>query len=169
MLFYLIEIGIYYYMKDCIRLGRGCNLTNPIDEFVGSRIRLRRLMLKVSQDTLAVFLGVTFQQLQKYESGANRVSASRLYMIAKFLQVDVSYFFDTLESEKRVLDFYKNENIALPGIAEKGEQFDYLDADIEKNADPLYNNESLRLLSAYWKIKDEETRKKVLELVLSMA
>ncbi len=129
-------------------------------------------------------MGVTFQQIQKYESGANRVSASRLYMIAKCLQVNISYFFDTLECEKKVLDFYKSENISLPGIAEKLAKFDYslggedeqksynIDSslqDLSKAGDPLYNNESLKLLSAYWRIKDEAQRQKILDLVLSIS
>jgi transcriptional regulator with XRE-family HTH domain len=68
----------------------------PVDVHVGVRIRMRRKMLGMSQETLAESLGLTFQQVQKYERGANRVSASKLYDIAKTLQTPVSYFFDGL-------------------------------------------------------------------------
>lgn len=69
---------------------------NPIDMHVGGRIRLRRRLIGVSQERLAHDLGLTFQQVQKYERGANRVSASKLYEIAKSLQCDVGYFFEGL-------------------------------------------------------------------------
>lgn len=71
---------------------------DPTDIEVGKRIKLRRQMIHVSQDVLARETGVTFQQIQKYESGHNRVSASRLYQVAKVLKVPVSYFFDGLPS-----------------------------------------------------------------------
>ena len=73
--------------------GRG---PNPIDLHVGARIRMRRRLLGVSQERLAEALGLTFQQVQKYERGANRVSASKLYEIARTLQTPVTYFFDGL-------------------------------------------------------------------------
>ena len=69
---------------------------NPVDLHVGGRVRMRRKLLGVSQEQLADSLGLTFQQVQKYERGANRVSASKLYEIAKTLQVPVSFFFDGL-------------------------------------------------------------------------
>jgi transcriptional regulator with XRE-family HTH domain len=69
---------------------------NPVDLHVGGRVRMRRKLLGVSQEQLADALGLTFQQVQKYERGANRVSASKLYEIAKTLQVPVSFFFDGL-------------------------------------------------------------------------
>lgn len=67
---------------------------DPIDKHVGSRVRMRRLMLHLSQEYLASGLGVTFQQLQKYESGRNRISASRIQQIANILQVPPDFFFD---------------------------------------------------------------------------
>ena len=69
---------------------------NPIDTFVGSRVRMRRLMIGMSQEKLADGLGITFQQVQKYEKGSNRISASRLYYAAKTLGVPVQFFFDDL-------------------------------------------------------------------------
>src|SRR5438034_8794140 len=67
---------------------------NPIDKHVGSRVRMRRMMLAMSQERLGDALGLTFQQVQKYEKGANRIGASRLQQISHILQVPVSFFFD---------------------------------------------------------------------------
>src|SRR3982751_2918628 len=87
---------------------------NPVDLHVGSRVRMRRKMLGISQERLAEALGLTFQQVQKYERGANRVSASKLYEIARFLSTPVAYFFEGLaetpggedsEAEQTVHDF----------------------------------------------------------------
>ena len=69
-------------------------VSSPVDNYVGSRVRLRRLMLDMSQGTLGSELGITFQQVQKYEKGTNRISASRLQMISEILEVPVSFFFE---------------------------------------------------------------------------
>jgi transcriptional regulator with XRE-family HTH domain len=69
-------------------------LPNPTDKYVGARVRMRRLMLDMSQTTLADALGLTFQQVQKYEKGTNRIGASRLQHISQFLQVPISFFFE---------------------------------------------------------------------------
>ena len=74
---------------------------NPVDFSVGQRIRFKRWQLGVSQTTLGEFIGVRFQQIQKYETGTNRISASRLWDVSKLLQEDVGYFFQDLHSEKR--------------------------------------------------------------------
>jgi transcriptional regulator with XRE-family HTH domain len=78
--------------------GRGTGVPDPIDVHVGSRVRTRRLLIGMNQEALAQALGVTFQQVQKYEGGANRVSASRLSQIAEVLDVPISYFFLGLEA-----------------------------------------------------------------------
>jgi len=75
---------------------------NPVDVYVGARIRLRRRELKLSQSALARAIGLTFQQVQKYERGANRVSASMMYKASKFLEVPISYFFDGLDGETEI-------------------------------------------------------------------
>src|SRR5947199_10012591 len=80
------------------RYGRGTGVPNPVDVHVGARIRTRRLLLGMNQETLANALGLTFQQVQKYEGGANRVSASRLAQVAEILGVPVMYFFNGLET-----------------------------------------------------------------------
>ena len=72
---------------------------NQVDQHIGARLRLRRLALNISQEALADMLGVTFQQIQKYEKGANRVAASRLWDVARALDVPVTYFFDGIEGD----------------------------------------------------------------------
>lgn len=81
------------------RHGRGTGVPDPVDVHVGSRIRIRRLLIGMNQETLASALGLTFQQVQKYEGGANRVSASRLSQIAEVLGVPISYFFSDIEAD----------------------------------------------------------------------
>ena len=81
------------------KYGRGTGVPNPIDVHVGGRIRMRRLLLGMNQETLANALGLTFQQVQKYEGGANRVSASRLSAMADILGVPISYFFGDLRPD----------------------------------------------------------------------
>src|SRR6059058_5721949 len=79
--------------------GRGTGVPDPVDIHVGGRIRTRRLLIGMNQETLARALGLTFQQVQKYEGGANRVSASRLSQIAEILSVPISHFFSDLEPD----------------------------------------------------------------------
>ena len=86
---------------------------NPIDIHVGSRIRLRRTMLGMSQEKLGESLGITFQQIQKYEKGANRISASKLWDIARFFKVDIGYFFEGLTGAQ------------LAGVAEGDTAFEH--------------------------------------------
>jgi transcriptional regulator with XRE-family HTH domain len=80
------------------RHGRGTGVPDPVDVHVGSRIRIRRLLIGMNQETLAKALGLTFQQVQKYEGGANRVSASRLSQIAQVLGVPIAYFFSDIDA-----------------------------------------------------------------------
>ena len=121
---------------------------NPIDLHVGARIRMRRKILGVSQERLAEDLGLTFQQIQKYERGANRVSASKLYEIAKSLRSSVAYFFEGLA------------DTASEGMAEGGEGFVH---------DFLMTPEGLELASLFPRITKPKVRRRILELVRSMA
>jgi transcriptional regulator with XRE-family HTH domain len=121
---------------------------NPIDLHVGARIRMRRKILGVSQERLAEDLGLTFQQIQKYERGANRVSASKLYEIAKSLQSSVGYFFEGLA------------DTTGEGVAEGGEPFVH---------DFLMTPEGLELATLFPKITRAKVRRRILELVRSMA
>ena len=123
---------------------------NPIDVHVGDRVRRRRRALGVSQEQLADKLGLTFQQVQKYERGANRVSASKLYQIASALQASVAYFFEGLPDPVRG-----------QGVAENGAVAFVHDL-------PLTPEE--RLFAAYLsQIESKQVRKRLLELAKSLA
>ncbi len=122
---------------------------NPIDIHVGARFRLRRTLLGMSQERLGDALGLTFQQVQKYERGANRVGASRLFELAKALSVPVSYFFDDLPSNL--------EDDAPP--TDPGPQDD----------DPMQRRETIELVRAYYRISDESARRRLYELTRSVA
>ena len=137
---------------------------DPIDVHVGRRLRLRRDILKMSQEHLAGAVGVTFQQIQKYEQGKNRVSASRLFDIAQMLEVPISYFFEGLE-DNVLKDRPSPKKILPPGASEDGPE----DGPAALDSDPLSRMESLELLRAYWRIKDDEARKRLLDLVKSMS
>jgi transcriptional regulator with XRE-family HTH domain len=86
---------------------------NFVDRHVGNRMRMRRLLVGMSQEKLGELLGITFQQVQKYEKGSNRVSASRLYHVAKVLAVPVQYFFDELQGEAAVAGFAESAGADL--------------------------------------------------------
>jgi transcriptional regulator with XRE-family HTH domain len=127
---------------------------SAIDSHVGGRIRLRRTLLGLTQEKLGETLGLTFQQVQKYERGANRVSASRLFDLARILEVPVSYFFDDLPSQAGGM-------MNRFGFAESGDRYG---AD-----ETLASRETLELVRAYYRITDPSVRKRVFELVKSMA
>ncbi|MCT8998244.1 helix-turn-helix domain-containing protein [Chelativorans intermedius] len=124
---------------------------NPIDVHVGSRIRLRRNMLGISQEKLGESLGITFQQIQKYEKGTNRVGASRLQAIASILNAPVSFFFEGAPGE---------DGAPAPGMAEEGAAF---------VTDFLNTSEGIQLNRAFVKISDPKVRRRVLELVKALA
>jgi transcriptional regulator with XRE-family HTH domain len=129
---------------------------NPIDVHVGARIRLRRTLLGISQTTLADAMGLTFQQVQKYEKGANRVSSSRLYDAARILDIPLSYFFDEMSA-----------GVSAQTPSELLKTRRTPDADQEK--DPLARRETLEFVRAYYKIQDPVVRKRVFELTKVMA
>jgi transcriptional regulator with XRE-family HTH domain len=129
----------------------GSRSPNPVDLHVGGRIRMKRKVLGVSQERLAEALGLTFQQVQKYERGANRVSASKLYEIARFLNAPVAYFFEGLA------DPTSND----PGDPGDGpEQFVH---------DFLMTPEGLELAATFPKIRKGRIRRRVLELVRTLS
>jgi transcriptional regulator with XRE-family HTH domain len=126
-------------------------LPNPIDKHVGHRIRLRRMMLGMSQGTLGTALGLTFQQVQKYEKGANRVGASRLQQISETLQVPVAFFFEGAPS--------------LPGRAgPAGEPSDHADV-----SNFLATSEGIALTQAFMRIKDVRLRRRIVDLIEGIA
>lgn len=125
---------------------------DPIDIHVGSRVRLRRTLLGMSQEKLGDALGLTFQQIQKYERGANRIGSSRLYRIAQILEVPVSFFFD---------DMPQQIDDAAVGLAETpAEPFE---------TENLSKRETLELVRAYYRIDDPKVRKRFFELVKAVA
>ena len=125
---------------------------NPIDIHVGSRIRLRRNMLGVSQERLGEQLGITFQQIQKYEKGTNRVGASRLQAISSILNVPVSFFFE---------DAPGSGGREVGGLSEDGSTTYVVDF--------LSSTEGLQLNRAFVKISDPKVRRKIIDLVKSLA
>ena len=129
---------------------------NPVDVHVGSRVRLRRTLLGLSQEKLGDALGLTFQQVQKYERGANRIGASRLFDLSRVLDVPISFFFDDMASE--VSD---RSPARQPGMA------DMPQADFE--SDPMARRETLELVRAYYMIEDVNVRKRVFDLAKALA
>ncbi len=126
---------------------------NPTDIHVGRRMRLRRMLLGMSQEKLATAVGLTFQQVQKYERGVNRVGASRLYDLGKALSVPVAYFFEDMGSSGE-------EPWKVTGLAE--DQADY-------NGGSVVKREGLDLLRTYNSITDPDVRRQVIQLVKSIA
>jgi transcriptional regulator with XRE-family HTH domain len=131
---------------------------DPVDIHVGRRIKLRRVLLRISQEELAVDIGITFQQVQKYESGANRVSASRLYDVSRVLGCPVTYFFDDIKSEDMGCRLMPTPRTGGPAE----ERF-------EVEADPMQRTETLQLARAYWRLNTESLRRNVLSLLEKMS
>ncbi len=139
---------------------------SPIDMHVGSRIRLRRTLMGMSQERLGEALGLTFQQVQKYERGVNRVGASRLFDLSRVLDVPISFFFDDMP-EPLAGGF-------APGLASgMGGRRAYGFADGQDSFgapadDTLSRRETLELVRAYYRITDPAVRKRVFELIKSL-
>ena len=125
---------------------------NPIDAHVGSRVRLRRNMLGMSQERLGESLGITFQQIQKYEKGTNRVGASRLQAIASVLEVPVSFFFENAPG---------GQPTASAGLAEESQTAFVVDF--------LNSAEGLQLNRAFARISNPQVRRKLVDLVKTLA
>ena len=121
---------------------------NPVDKYVGSRGRMRRIMLGMSQEKLGEALGLTFQQVQKYEKGTNRVGASRLQQVAHILQVPVSFFFEGAPSASD----------DLTGATSDAPQPTYV-------SDFLATSDGLALVKAFMRIKDPKLRRRIVGLV----
>ncbi|WP_417827288.1 helix-turn-helix domain-containing protein [Thalassospira sp.] len=144
-------------VKNTRGRGRGRTASgapNPVDIHVGARVRLRRTLLGMSQEKLGEAIGLTFQQVQKYERGANRVGASRLYDLSRVLEVPVSFFFDDMPDEISSKSVHERRE-----MSESPDPFDN---------DPMNRRETLELVRAYYRISDPNQRKKVFELVKSM-
>src|SRR5689334_13790578 len=129
-------------------------IPRPIDVHVGTRIRLRRTLLGMSQERLGDALGLTFQQVQKYERGLNRVGASRLFDLARVLDVPISFFFDDLPD--RLASSLGHTPRRASGLPESQEGF---------GDDTMNRRETLELVRAYYRITDAVVRKRVFELI----
>jgi len=122
-------------------------------------MRLRRTLLGMSQEKLGEAIGLTFQQVQKYERGANRIGASRLFDLARVLDVPVSYFFDDMSDAVQSLSPV-NVIKGSVGLSEEPATFE---------ADPMTKRETLELVRAYYNITDPQVRKRVYELAKALA
>ena len=131
---------------------------SPIDVHVGSRIRLRRTLLGMSQERLGESLGLTFQQVQKYERGVNRVGASRLFDLSRVLDVPISFFFDDMP-DSLAANFGGVTSRRPNGANDSQDPF---------AEDTLSRRETLELVRAYYRITDPAIRKRVFELIKSM-
>jgi transcriptional regulator with XRE-family HTH domain len=132
--------------RTALGYGRGTGVPDPIDVHVGMRIRTRRLLVGMNQETLAQALGLTFQQVQKYEGGTNRVSASRLKHIAGILQVPVGYFYDGFEAGAAAAS---GEELAM--------------------RERLQRPEVIELIRSYYAIGDGRVRSQFLEMMKTVA
>ncbi len=142
-------------MAEKIKIGRRqkSDKPNPTDIHVGARVRLRRTLLGMSQEKLGDAIGLTFQQVQKYERGANRVGASRLYDLSRVLDVPVSFFFEDMVE-------VSEPQPHIGGFAEAADGYE---------ADPLLKRETLELVRAYYKIADPHIRRRLFDLAKALA
>ena len=138
---------------------RGSGAYNPIDVHVGERLRTRRTLLGLSQMAIADSMGLTFQQLQKYEKGTNRISASRLYDLSQILGVDMAYFFDEMDQATQ------KASPAQIGRRKSTHSF----KQPTRSEDPLHKRETLELVRAYYRISDPTVRTDLRKLIQSTA
>jgi transcriptional regulator with XRE-family HTH domain len=122
---------------------------NPVDAHVGHRVRLRRMLIGMSQERLGELLGLTFQQVQKYEKGINRIGAGRLFEVAGILGVPVAFFYENVDSD---ISANAGENGEPPPVMEF-----------------LSSPEGLQLSLAFMRIKDVKVKRRILDLVRSLA
>ncbi len=130
--------------------GHGTGIPSPVDVHVGARLRVRRTLLGMNQTKLGDAIGVAFQQVQKYENGANRISASRLFALSRLLDVPVQFFFDDMSTV-----------VAASSPAQGGGKAKKLPS---YEPDPMATRETLELVRAYYKIEDADVRKRLREL-----
>ncbi|MFA5948843.1 MAG: helix-turn-helix transcriptional regulator [Hyphomicrobium sp.] len=132
---------------------RSSRRPNPIDAHVGTRVRLRRMLLGMSQEKLGEHLGLTFQQVQKYEKGVNRIGASRLFDLSRVLGVPVQFFYD--EAPPGLVD-----TLMAPGFAERPAETYVVEF--------LSTREGLELNKAFVRISDARVRRSIVELVRTL-
>ena len=134
--------------------GHGTGIPSPIDAHVGTRLRMRRTLLGMNQTALGDTLGLSFQQVQKYERGTNRISASRLFALCGVLDVTVEYFFDDMPTAVAA-----SSPAQSGGKARKPPSY---------KPDPMAKRETLELVRAYYKIKDTDVRKQLFEMTKTL-
>ena len=134
--------------------GHGTGIPNPVDVHVGARLRVRRTLLGMSQTTLGEAIGLTFQQMQKYEKGTNRISASRLYDLARVLDVPIEHFFDDMPTAVAA-----SSPAQSGGMAEEASSYE---------PNPIAKRETLELVRAYYKISDPQVRKRLFEMTKTL-
>ena len=134
--------------------GRGSGVPNPVDVHVGRRLRLRRTLLGMSQEKLGEAIGLTFQQVQKYERGSNRIGASRLFDLSRVLDVPVGFFFEDMSDDVAAQS---------PGRARGRVQ------PVEFPPSPMTRRETLEFVRAYYKIHDVDIRRRLFEMVKALS
>lgn len=142
--------------RASLQTGYGTGRPNPIDVHVGSRVRLRRTLLGMSQEKLGDAIGLTFQQVQKYERGANRIGSSRLFDLSRVLDVPVSFFFDDMPAEITEAPLSSDSELSEAAAESYA-------------ADPLAKRETLELVRAYYQIDEPAVRKRLFDLAKALA
>lgn len=135
---------------------------NPIDVHVGNRIRLRRTLLGMSQERLASLLGLTFQQVQKYERGMNRVGASRLWDISKVLEAPISFFYEDMDT------VVANQSPRMFSAVEST-PFSLRENEADYIVDPMQKQETIELVKAYYKIPNRKAAHHLYDLIITMS
>ncbi len=135
--------------------GRGAGIPSPVDVHAGARLRVRRTLLGMTQTNLSDAIGVSYQQIQKYERGMDRISASRLFALSRVLDVPVEYFFDDMPAAVAA----SSPATEKRGRAKKPPSYE---------PDPMATRETLELVRAYYKITDPEIRKHLFEMTKTL-
>ena len=158
------DYGTMEFKKEKSVRGRVADgVPNPVDVHVGNRIRLRRTILGYSQQFMARKLGLTFQQVQKYEKGCNRVGASRLWDISKVLKVPMDFFFEDMDKS------VENQSPMMLMMPENEEAYMLAEENDDMDLDPMKREETLELVRAYYRISNRKIAKNLFDLIVSMS
>ncbi len=147
------------YVNGSKRKDTNSTQPNPVDVYVGSKLKQRRMLMGLSQKQMAAVLGVTFQQVQKYENGVNRISASRLWDISKILKAPVEFFFDGMNEGISNQSPMMLRNGNVPETDNKTDNFD----------DPMLKSETIKLVKAFTSIEDKKLSHQILDLMVALS